>query len=547
MNALPQDQNLLLDDLLAKLERISDLPGMLHYMAEVLHALLRRQSDVTFLATIQDAFAAGLAGLTWNEQKSLAAEVIRVVIEKRPEIAKAWHAAEEARLAALEAEEQAPKRRESDLVPAPLPMSLHLGSVDDGPYDFAAAEERIAAHLGELVDRRLALMMVPPPQIPSVAYCHSQPFFLFDTRLGAVLKAFVKGPLLSRCRVSLERRVYVKVDQSVLTNPERAKAFWTEMRSHVWKAVDSRLEKLAQHQKSGESKLAAQQRGEGFHSEIKVVEKEVVRPKSYNIMGVSFSLGKETTTKKVKVTLPPANQLNKEEEEALAMIAELRDKASQSGVELPPAADFQFLRTLLDFNTRLFTQSRDELLGLAGHGETTTRFLRERLHQTEKNFNNLLVDILVMMMFTRHGEMKFGLSEFYAACVGAARDKSSINAKRPFIPAELARRPTQLAIQLREALRRRLHVDVVLAAAERYLDCHKIMGKKLYGAELAESRALIEAFPMVFAGNSEEATFVQVGQHILDMLDGVTPELSICLVQIGRTYDRVGRKTAAVS
>lgn len=544
MNALPQDQTRLRDDLLGKLERIGDLPGMLHFMAEVLRTLLRRQSDLSFLGAIQDAFAAGLVGLTWDEQKSLAAEVIRVVIEKRPEIAKAWHVAEEARLAeeARQAAENVPHRREIDRMPPSVPA---MSSVDDESYDFALAETRIGEHLAELLERRLALIQVPPPTIPSIGYCHSQPFFLFDPRLAPVLKGFVIGPLLKRCRVGLERRVYVKVDQKVLTQEEAAKAFWSEMRPLVWKAVDSRLEKLAQHHKSAEAKLINQQKGVGFHSEVKVVEKEVVRPRTYNIMGVEFALGKETTTKKVKVTLPPANQLNKDELEALDLIEDLRNRAHSVGVDLPSSADFQFLRTMLDFNTRLFTQSRDELLGLAGHGETTTRFLRDRLRETEKHMNNMLVDILVMMMFTRHGDMRFGLAELYAVCVGAARDKSSINARRPFIPNEVARRPSQLAIQLRESLRRRLHVDAVLGAAERYLECNKLYGKKLYGEELAEGRSLIEAFPMVFAGDSEEATFVQVGKHITDMLDGATEDLSVCLVQIGRTYDRVGRTGTA--
>ncbi|RAU21764.1 hypothetical protein CU669_12205 [Paramagnetospirillum kuznetsovii] len=537
MNAipLPEDQCRLRDDLLARLARIDDAPAMLHFMAEVLHVLLRRQSDEPFLAAIQDAFAAGLAGLSWEEQKSLAAEVIRVVIDKRPEIARAWHAAEEARLEA----EKNPHRRAVDM------LDFAHDALDETPYDFASAEARIGDHLTELMDRRLSLMKVPAPAIPSIGYSHTQPFFLFDPRFGAVLKAFVAGPLLKRCRIGLERRVYVKVDQSVLTDPEKAKAFWTEMRPLVWKAVDARLEKFAQHHKSAETKLANQQKGVGFDPEVKIVDKEVVRAKTYNIMGVEFALGKETTTKKVKVTLPPANQLNKDEEEALMLIAELHDGAVHAGIRLPLTADFQFLRTLLDFNTRLFVQSRDELLGLAGHAETTTRFLRDRLREAEKHMNNILADILVMMMFTQHGDMRFGLAEFYAVCVGAARDKSSIEAKRPFIPAELARRPSQLAIQLRESLRRRLHVDVVLGAAERYLECHKVMGKKLYGVELAEARALIEAFPMVFAGDPEEAALVQVGQTVLDLMDGKIVDISVCLVQIGRLYDRVGRKATA--
>lgn len=542
---IPADQCLLRDGLLAKLDGIGDQATLLPFMADVLHALLRRQGDAAFLDAIQDAFAAGLAGLDFPGQKALAGEVIVVVIEKRPEIAKAWQKVETARLAAEDAARLAaegnPHRREID--------RLALPSVDmsDEAYDFALAEELIGRHLGELIDRRLALMQVPPPQIPSVAYCHSQPFFLFSSRLHDLLKAFVAGPVLRQCRVGLERRVYVKVDRAVLAQPDRAKEFWAEMRPHVWKVIDGRLEKFGIHHKTAEAKLIAQQKGEGLDPDYKVVEKSVVKPKTYHILGVEFALGQVTTTKKVKVKLPPPSTLTKEEEEALALIGILRDQASLAGIELPLAADFQFLRTLLDFNTRLFTQSRDELLGLAGHRETSTRFLRERLRETEKNFNTLLVDILVMMMFTRHGDNRFGLGELHGVCVGAARERSSIAARRPFVLGELARRPVHLAIQLREALRRRLHVDAVLAAVEMYLGCLKVMGRTLFGAELIEARALIEAFPMAFGGDSEAETFIAVGREVLAMQNGETADLSICLVQIGRLYDRIGRKEAATA
>ncbi|CAA7615978.1 hypothetical protein [Magnetospirillum sp. SS-4] len=542
---IPADQRLLLDGLLAKLEGIGDQPTLLPFMADVLHALLRRRGDAAFLDAIQDAFAAGLVGLDFPDQKALAAEVITVVIEKRPEIAKAWHKAETARLAAEEAARQTagnmPHRREIDQ------PSLPSVDMSGEAYDFALAEDLIGRHLGELIDRRLSLMQVPPPEIPSVAYCHSQPFFLFSPRLHDILKDFVAGPLLRLCRVGLERRVYVKVDRAVLAEPEKAKEFWAEMRPGVWKVLDSRLEKLGIHHRSAEAKLIAQQKGEGLAPDYKVVEKSVVKPRTYHILGVEFALGQVTTTKKVKVKLPPPSTLVPEELEALAMIADLRDRASLAGIELPQAADFQFLRTLLDFNTRLFTQSRDELLGLAGHRETSTRFLRERLRETEKNFNTLLVDILVMMMFTRHGDNRFGLGELHGVCVGAARDRSSIATRRPFVLGEVARRPVQLAIQIREALRRRLHVDAVLAAVEMYLGSLKIMGRTLFGAELTEARALIEAFPMAFAGDPEAEAFIAIGREVLAMQNGETADMSICLVQVGRLYDRIGRKEPATA
>jgi hypothetical protein len=548
---IPADQRLLLDGLLARLEGIGNPDALLHFMADVLHALLRRRGDAAFLEAIQDAFAAGLTGLAYAEQKALAAEVICVVIDKRPEIAKAWHKAETARLAA-EAEAARREsggvlhRREIDLPDLP-PMGLPPVDMSGEAYDFADMEALVASHLHELLDRRLELLRVPAPLIPSTAYCQSRPFFLFSDRIGAVLKGFLTGPVLQRCRVGLERRVYVKADRASLAQADKAKAFWSEMRPTVWKALDNRLDKLNAHHKSAEAKLIAQDKGEGLNPDFKVVEKEVQKPRTYSILGVEFALGHVTTTRKVRVKLPPASALTKDEQEALDLFDDLHARAAEADIDLPQVVDFQFLRILLDFNTRLFVQYRDELMGLSGHPETTSRFLRERLREAEKHFNTLLMDTLVIMLFTRHSEVRFGLGEFYAVCVGAGRDRSAIAARRPLVLAELSRRPLQLAIQLRETLRRRLHVDVMLAAAEQYLNCARAMGRTLFGAELTEARGLIEAFPLVFADDPEEATFIAIGKEVLAMLNGETLELSVCLAQVGRLYDTIGRKATAIA
>ncbi|EME70492.1 hypothetical protein H261_08418 [Paramagnetospirillum caucaseum] len=548
MNAtLPPDQRLLLDDILFRLGKVEDSPGLLRFMAEMLKTLLRRQGDAQFLAVIQDAFAAGLAGLGFPEQKELAAEVIQVVITKRPEIALAWqkiHGQPPRQPAQAAAPAQAPQRRAADLpmeMPPPLPPEAD-------EYVFSHAEAFVAAQLGDALDKRLALMRVPLPAIPSVAWCLDQPFFLFVPDFAAIAKAFITGTILRRCRDGLEKRVLSRIDHEVLTRPDRQAEFWTEARELVWKVVDEALTKLATHHKAAEAKQAAAVRAGGEGKEgFKMVAMPVTRPRSYNILGVEFALGKVTTTKQVKVKVPPPYKLEPDEIEALDLIRQFRNGAAQAGLNLPEAADFQFLRTLLNFNTRLFAQSRDELIGLAAHEDTTSGFLAERLKAADKTFTNFLTDVLVMMMFTRCGDTSFRLAQFHAVCVGSARDKSAMLAKRPFIPAELARRPHELAVQLREALRRRLHMDAVLGSVERLLDCYKVMGRNLFGHELDEARAVVTAFPMVFASDPEAATYTAVAKLVLATITGEQPDRSICLMRVGQAYDRIGRKAAATA
>jgi hypothetical protein len=276
-----------------------------------------------------------------------------------------------------------------------------------------------------------------------------------------------------------------------------------------------------------------------------VVEMPVTKPRTYNILGVEFALGQVTATKRVKVKVPPPYKLEPSETEAIDLIGEFRIGAAQAGLSLPHSADFQFLRTLLNFNTRMFIQSRDELIGLAAHEDTTSGFLAERLQAADKSFTNFLTDVLVMMMFTRCGDTSFRLAQFYAVCVGSARDKSAMVARRPFIPGELARRPHELAVQVREALRRRLHMDAVLGSVERFLDCYKVMGRNMFGHELDEARSVITAFPMVFASDPEAATYTSIAKLVLATITGEQSDRSICLMRVGQAYDRIGRKSSA--
>ena len=123
-DTMPADQRLLLDDVLSRLGKVEESAGLLRFMAEILKTLLRRQGDLQFLAVIQDAFAAGLTGLTFPEQKELAAEVIQVVITKRPEIALAWQKihGQPPRQASIPAEAAAPVKAQAPVSPAPVPQ-----------------------------------------------------------------------------------------------------------------------------------------------------------------------------------------------------------------------------------------------------------------------------------------------------------------------------------------------------------------------------------------------------------------------------------------
>lgn len=541
MTDLPDDQRLLLDGLMTKLEGVADPAALQRFMGEILRTLLRRQGDAEFLTTIQDAFTTGMAGLTWIEQKALAREVIRVVINKRPEIASAWQA--------LHAEAKAAPvhRRAADTEPPPPPPPPEPDLALTEPYVHAAAAEKLGDYVADVLLRRLALLRVKPPAPPSIAYSHDQPFFLFAAPFPDILRAFVVGPLLKHCRVGLERRVYRHVDQTILNDGEAWKAFMVEKRDEIWKVLISSLSKLAAAHKVAEAKLVTAASAKDKPPEYKMVEVPVTQPRLYSILGVQFTLGQTTSIKRMRVKVPPSHELEPGEQTALDLIGQLHRAASHAGLQLPPSVDFQFLRTLLDFNVRLFMQSRDELMGLAGHKETSTKFLTDRFKAVDETFSHTLADILAMMLFTQHGDARFGLAEFYGICVGSARDKTAVDLKRPFVMQEVRRRPRELALQLREALRRRLHVDVVLASADMLIQCWTVLGKQRFNTELDAGLAVIGAFPMTFDGDPEMAAFIAIGQILREVLTSDVPQRADCLIRISEAYDRIGRKTAGVA
>lgn len=554
MHSLPADQQLLYQDLVRKVDVQQDETGLVHVMGEVLRTLLRRKGDADFLITIQDAFTDGLADRPFAEQKQLAREVVRVVIEKRPEIALAWQALhrmqhpppERRRATDVDGEDGLPVIEEAPLPePVPLPAAdLRLMEEEPPPprppYEFDDAELIVADYINGVLDRRLQIFQVPSLKMPSAAYCHEQAFFLFVPVFADVLAGFVNDILLVLCRDALERHVYRHIQPGAAHDPDKLKAFLSDKRPEMWKIVVERLTKLAGAHKNAEAKLAAAAaEGDDKGPEFKVVEIPHSRPKVHNILGVRFRLGTETAVRKVKVRLKPSTELDKEETEALELIAHFRDFAAGLGLELPASCDFQFLRTLFEFDAKRYAQAMKEFSALAGHKETTRQYLFDRLKFVDETYNNYLSDILVVRLFYEHGDSTFRFKELYDVCVGTALNHSALASKRPFIQVEVGRRPRELAFQVREVLRRRYDQDTLLGATQLLLDCCHVMARNRFKHELEAAQTVLSAFPVVFAGDGEERALTNIGREIHHTLSSKHPEPQACLQRVAELYGPV--------
>ncbi len=526
-----------MDDLCAKVDRMPNAEALVALMGQVLRSLLRRRGDSEFLGAVQDAFIAGMAGRDWDNQRQLARDVIRVVIEIRPEVAAAWQALN----AAPAADSQAPHRRTTDLAAAPaaaVPPPPAPPSLKPEP------ERLVAAFVAGVLERRLQLFLLPGVHFPYAAYCHEQPFFLFSPIFTKVAAGFITEVLFELTHENLERRVFAPLAARLPAPAEDIEAMLGAKRPEIWKILCERLGKLAGHHRAAEGKLAAAQDGDGAETAWKMVEVPVTRPRVFKVLGVSFSLGQTTAMRKVRVK-DTSGELDRDEMQALTLITRLRDMAAEEGLELPDSCDFQFLRTLLEFDARKYGQAIKEYAALAGHKETSRAYLFERLQYLDKTFPNTLCDALVLMLFHQLSERGFGFRELYDVCIGTARDATAREAKRPFVQTEVARRPRELAFQLREALRRRCEPQMVYAAAEMLLDCWRIMGRARFADELEAAVTVLSAFPVAFAGDPQEVLFGEISQILCRTLNAAAPDYSACMQSLGTCYRTVLARSRA--
>ncbi|HSV28433.1 MAG TPA: hypothetical protein VLL76_02710, partial [Candidatus Omnitrophota bacterium] len=380
------------------------------------------------------------------------------------------------------------------------------------------------AYVGEVLARRLAMFRVAEPVFPSAAYRHEQPFFLFSPAFAPVACAYVAEVVMVECRDALERHVYRHLEPRFGADDGALKAVLDEARPQIWKILAERLTKLAGHHRNAEAKLDAARAGGGDGPEFAEVEVPVTHPRVFRVLGVEFVLGNRTTTRKMKVRVKASTELDRDEMRALDLITRLGDMAADEGVELPDSCDFLFLRSLLEFDARKYGQTQKELVALAGHEETTRAYLFERLKAVEEHYSNTLADVMVLMLFAAGAECRFGFKEMLDVCLGTAKSMDAVATQRPFLVAEIGRRPRELAFQLREALRRRYDENTVAAATRQLLEVWEAMPRSRFERDLDAALTVFSAFPVAFAGDPDEPALSEIGHILHRALAGKSPE-----------------------
>lgn len=529
---LPADQHLLYQDLSGKLERLSNQDQLIAYMGQVLRTLLRRQGDVEFRSAVQDALISGLIGRDWNEQVALAREVILIVIAKRPEIALAWQQ--------MQGGAEHPQRRAADRGEAPRvvadPDLPDLDLIGAGParplaprppYAFASAEDKVIDYVCETLGRRLGLFRLPSASFPSIAYVHEQDFFLFSPLFVRVAGEFLSEIIIPSCREALERRAYRAMSRATTTRPDMG---LSEKKADVWAVLNERLVKLGARLNGARGKLALP--AEAGQPKYQEVEVPVDRPRVFRVLGVGFRMGTRTELKRVKVKVRSAKELDADEIEALNLMSQLRDKAAEAGLDLPQACDFEFLAALFMVDGRRLSQTVKELMALAEHKETSRAYLMERVRAIDETFANTLSDSIALLLF--HGAVggPFGFAELYETAIGTARDSAVRALQRPFLTAELGRRPRELAFQVREVVRKRLDETRMTSALIALFAVWNTLPASTFGTQREAALTVFRAFPIAFAGDGDEAALSAIGQQLCQVLQSekVDPEVGVAAV-----------------
>ncbi|MBC7952443.1 MAG: hypothetical protein H7Z12_11580 [Rhodospirillaceae bacterium] len=530
---LPADQRLLYRDLTAKLDAQGDEQQLIRFVGGVLHSLLRRKGDAEFLCAIQDSFTTGLAGRPWQDQLTLAREVIGLVVTKRPEVAVAWQT--------LNRQEPRPhQRRAADQGEAPAPTDL-----DDLP-DFSLApdegdelppvarpEELVAEYVAAVLERRLALFAAPVLRLPSPVYSHEQPFFLFSPRFSEIAQRFVSRVLLGLMRSDLDRVLYDHMDAALLADEGKLNAFLAERRPDLWAVIMARLGRFASDLRSAHSKLAAAHAGDDG-TEFQVVDVPVSRPRVFHVLGVAFTLGNRTHVKPIKLRVNPSAKPDNDEMLALDVITKLRDMAARAGLELPESCDFAFLRMLLDFDATRYARDLADLQALAAHKDTPREAVLECLNKLDAVYPVELADALAITLFHHGGDGAFGFHELYDLALDWGRI-----AHRPFLLPEIARRPRDLAFQIRDCLRKRIDRNGMGLAVVMLFEVWRVMDRSRFRAELDAALTVFSAFPVAFAGDRDEKVFTEIGSVLFRTLSADPLDAAAAIETVLKLYTPV--------
>lgn len=528
----------LIDDLTNRIAQIDTEGVLAAFMGAALKSLLRRGGDIQFRQAIQDAYVERVAGIPFDKQRAVAKDVLRTVVELRPEIAVAWAQFQSHQTGGEDLLSEAPpywggpERRHLD---SPALERAAKPHVDLASLD---AEALTSHFIAEQVARRLALFHVARPSIPSMAYYRDRPFFLFDRNFHLVLARFLAEVLAPLCRPVLRRLIHRELEAKSNLPLDAKLGLLSSRQAEIIKALGQRLGALDLLHRSAHEAIAKSQNEEGEPT-WKEVHIPQNRPRSVSVLGMKIPLGTATSHRVIRVRTDGGRDLTPDEVEALTLFTQLQNMAAGEGVEMPDACDFQFIRLLLEFDMPKFSAALKELSALATHSMTNEEFLLSRVMRAENFWPIVLADLLLLLLFMDASEQGFGIANLQHFCIGTSTDPRTLAQRRPFLYWELSRRLRELALQIREVMETRQAVNTLEASIRRLFAAWKIMARGTFGPSFEVALGVLATFPIVFTGHPDEQAFTAIAERLRASLSDPSPDYESALLAATTMYSQV--------
>lgn len=538
--------NPLVEGLYSRIGQIDAESVLASFMGAALKSLLRRSGDQPFMTAIQDAYVDRVAGCPIDTQRTIARDVLRTVVELRPEIAAAWAHFEKHQTGGHSPIPDAPPAE-----PWSGPERRHIDAPaaarEAGQHEALAAldAEGLTRHfIAEHVSRRMALFHMARPSIASSAYFHDRPFFLFDRSFHQVLAKFMAETLAPLCHPVLNRLIYRELSAKANLPLEARLSCLSARQAEIDKALGQRLGALGMLCRTAGEIIAKSEAESDGSPTWKQVQVPQTRPRSLSVLGVKVPLGTVTSVRTIRVRTDGGRDLTPEELEALTLFTQLQNMAANEGVDMPDACDFQFIRLLLEFDIAKFSAAIKELTALATHSLTNEDFLLSRVKRAENIWPGGLADILLLMLFYDAAEYGFGISNLQHFCIGTSTDPDTLAKRRPFLFWELNRRPRELALQIRETMQNRLPVNTLDAAIRKLVGAWKIQSRVVFARSFEVALGVIATFPIVFTGHPDEQPFTAIAERLRATLSDPSPDYESAIIAATTLYSQTLKRRA---
>lgn len=202
-------------------------------------------------------------------------------------------------------------------------------------------------------------------------------------------------------------------------------------------------------------------------------------------------------------------------------------------VEQAAAADLGLLLDLLSFDAERLAQDLPGLLSLVGDGEAETDAVLDGIEAASVGHPPLIADALAITLFAHGSQGAFGYEELVRL---VARWPA---AEHPFLAPEVARRPRDLAFQIRDALRRRLDRNNMGMTVVMLFEVWKVLSGTAHKAALDQALTVFSAFPIAFAGDASETVFSDIGAAVAKGLSAPEADTAGTVEEVMRLYSAI--------